>query len=225
MSAIHHTMIKGKPYDAEVEYLYFTPRSGAYIDTMVPPPQRKGKWEIDIKLEGNGQCRFIGYGALDTSNAPNHTVVASPDYGNSYFPFRYAGTWIDDRSMNINDKVRNSVVYEFESGRQIFMVNGVVKSQNSIVGDTTTQDDDNIRLFTMNKNNKNHYATRPIYLYGLRIEHDGVIVRDYKPVRYTDEEGNSRGGLYDNANPSGGPLGNGLYPNIGTGSFSFGSDI
>lgn len=224
MSAIHHTMMPyKKPYDAEVEYLYFTPRSGAYIDTMASPPQYKGKWEIDIKLDGSGKCRFIGYGEM-SSDTPTHTAVAGQDWGYSYFPFRYAGQWVDDRGMHIDDRVRNSVIFEFESERQILTVNGVVKSQRSIVGETTTQGDCTIRLFTTG-NDPRHYTDRIIYLYGLRIEHDGVIVRDYIPVRYTDKEGNIRGALYDRANPNGGPLRNGLYPNMGNGTFLFGSDI
>lgn len=44
------------------------------------------------------------------------------------------------------------------------------------------------------------------------------------PVR-VGSGANAVGYLYDKANPTGGPLGNGLYPNSGTGAFVIGPDI
>ena len=52
-----------------------------------------------------------------------------------------------------------------------------------------------------------------------KVELNGVLVRDFIPVRV-----GSVGYLYDRANPTGGPLGNGLYGNAGSGAFVVGSD-
>ena len=52
---------------------------------------------------------------------------------------------------------------------------------------------------------------------------DSVLVRDFIPVR-VGSGSSAVGYLYDRANPDGGPLGNGLYPNAGTGAFVIGPD-
>ena len=52
-----------------------------------------------------------------------------------------------------------------------------------------------------------------------KITIEGVLVRDFISVRI-----GTTGYFYDKANPTGGPLGNGLYPNSGTGDFVLGPD-
>jgi len=48
----------------------------------------------------------------------------------------------------------------------------------------------------------------------------GQLVRDFISVR-----ANGVGAFYDRANPTGGPNGNGMYYNNGTGTFSIGPDV
>lgn len=55
------------------------------------------------------------------------------------------------------------------------------------------------------------------------ISRGGVLVLDCIPVR-VGSGSSAVGYLYDRANPAGGPLGNGLYPNAGTGAFVVGPD-
>ena len=55
-------------------------------------------------------------------------------------------------------------------------------------------------------------------LYG--IDNSLPLLRDFIPVRV-----GSVGYMYDCANPTGGPLGNGLYPNSGSGAFTIGPDV
>ena len=57
-------------------------------------------------------------------------------------------------------------------------------------------------------------------LYRYVISDPSSVLRDFAPVRI-----GSVGYLYDRANPAGGPLGNGLYPNLGTGNFVLGGDV
>lgn len=56
-------------------------------------------------------------------------------------------------------------------------------------------------------------------VYGFKAWNNGVLVRDLIPVRV-----GQTGYMYDRANPTGGPLGNGLYPNAGAGAFVLGPD-
>ena len=60
-------------------------------------------------------------------------------------------------------------------------------------------------------------------IYSAKIYKVGTLVRDFQPVRI-GSGASAVGYLYDRANPTGGPLGNGLYPNAGTGAFVVGPD-
>ena len=60
-------------------------------------------------------------------------------------------------------------------------------------------------------------------IYGATLSKNSILVRDFIPVR-VGSGASAVGYLYDRANPDGGPLGNGLYPNAGTGAFVVGPD-
>lgn len=47
---------------------------------------------------------------------------------------------------------------------------------------------------------------------------NGVLVRDFQPVRFTNELGQSDGAMYDKVSGQ-------LFRNAGTGSFLFGDDV
>ena len=67
------------------------------------------------------------------------------------------------------------------------------------------------------------YGQCPMRLYACAIHDGSTLVRDFISVR-VGSGANAVGYLYDRANPTGGPLGNGLYPNSGTGAFVVGPD-
>jgi len=63
-----------------------------------------------------------------------------------------------------------------------------------------------------------------VRLYALSFwDANGNLVRDFIPVR-VGSGADAVGYLYDRANPTGGPSGNGLYGNAGTGAFAIGPD-
>ena len=55
-------------------------------------------------------------------------------------------------------------------------------------------------------------------IYGCTIEEGGVLVRDFIPVRFTNEQGVSEGAMYDRVSGQ-------LFRNSGTGVFIVGTDI
>ena len=66
-------------------------------------------------------------------------------------------------------------------------------------------------------------------IYWLKIEKAGVLVRDFQPVCFTNELGQSEGAMYDRRgvggmNRDGTPRDDGLYLNRGTGVFGYGND-
>ena len=60
-------------------------------------------------------------------------------------------------------------------------------------------------------------------LYSMKIWKANTLVRDFVPVR-VGSGASAVGYLYDRANPTGGPSGNGLYGNSGSGAFVIGPD-
>jgi hypothetical protein len=68
-------------------------------------------------------------------------------------------------------------------------------------------------------------------IYGFKVWESGILVRDFIPVRFTNELGVSEGAMFDRANPTvgmnpdGSPRTDGLYRNRGTGVFSWGDDL
>lgn len=75
-------------------------------------------------------------------------------------------------------------------------------------------------LFAINAAGTASLGNNPLRVYFCAIYDGSTLVRDFIPVRK-----NGVGYLYDKANPTGGPLGNGLYGNAGTGEFVVGPDI
>jgi hypothetical protein len=60
-------------------------------------------------------------------------------------------------------------------------------------------------------------------IYSAKFYDGTTLVRDLIPVR-VGSGSSAVGYLYDKANPTGGPLGNGLYGNSGSGAFVIGPD-
>ena len=80
-------------------------------------------------------------------------------------------------------------------------------------------------LYTTANSNGSARTTRArvqLRYFQLWDEND-VLVRDFIPVR-VGSGSSAVGYLYDRANPTGGPNGNGLYGNAGSGSFTVGPD-
>jgi hypothetical protein len=105
-----------------------------------------------------------------------------------------------------------------------------------IVGAITKANTGGTRYFRVNTKSGNGISLSETYSYNfvlfgrniagtvtktknLRIYYAKIGALDLVPVRI----GNV-GYMYDKANPTGGPLGNGLYPNAGTGNFILGPD-
>jgi hypothetical protein len=67
------------------------------------------------------------------------------------------------------------------------------------------------------------YQLNSARYYSLRITNGEDVLSDFQPVR-VGSGSSAVGYIYDKANPTGGPLGNGLYGNSGTGAFTIGPD-
>lgn len=72
-------------------------------------------------------------------------------------------------------------------------------------------------MFAINSDNQPNNLAR-MRLYSLKIYSNGVLVRDFIPVRFTNEQGQSEGAMYDRVTRR-------LFRNSGTGEFIVGPDV
>jgi hypothetical protein len=198
------------PYDAEVEYLEST--GTQYIDTGVVP---NGAMDIDITYSvtaftpsnnialygcvASGRGFFGGLARYGTDNANVYFVnyVDSPVQGLSFeFSTQYRD-WTDGTTYHHNNQ---AVTVMAQTATSLSMSVCARRSASGVIE----------RIGTMR-------------VYACLIYSSGVLVRDFIPVRVGNGS-SAVGYLYDRANPTGGPLGNGLYPNAGTGAFVIGPD-
>lgn len=114
---------------------------------------------------------------------------------------------------------RFSLSSRYVSGRRLFVVNGTTLDSSQVQPAPSTP----IFLFGScrgpGQESVLSYGSKA-RVYGCTISQGGTMVHDYVPVRV-----GSAGALYDRANPTGGPLGNGLYLSATTTALTPGNDI
>lgn len=189
--------VKYKPYDAEVEYIEST--GTQWID---PGVGYFPDFELGIVCPTTDRINAIGTDVLNRFTRRNAS--------NPYWQVVAGGV-----------PVPSSV--PLTTYCEVSYRAGVLKINGATIGSATNPfAEGTLYLFTSAHNIPTAHACKVYYF---RAYHsNGVIVRDYIPVR-VGSGANAVGYLYDRANPTGGPLGNGLYPNAGTGSFIIGPDI
>lgn len=208
------------PYDAEVEYLEST--GTQYIDTGV-----NGGSTVDVLLDflrttGAG----IAWGTiyrLNSSSTATRCMLQCFEQGAQYGRFAF---YTDTRTtpvwltgiFNTRIATRGNLL----SG--VFSIGG--QSQTRAVNAYSQP----ISIYILARNNSvdgvtsvGNICPAGYRIYGCQIRVSGTIVRDFIPVR-VGSGANAVGYLYDKANPTGGPSGNGLYGNAGSGKFGVGPD-
>ena len=191
---------KALPYDAEVEYLESTSTSKQYIDTGITDSWDGLVVTLDISVtDATGERDFFG------SRNPS---------GGGY---NYAGCF---RNLDKNFVLQIGSPYvrygQNDGGRHIHIYDAINKTC-SLDGSTTPAStltwrgsgNNTFKLFQRVLSNSNIQSPSDNKLYASQFVKDGVLVRDYIPVRV----GNT-GCLYDkvtnalfyNANPNGIPF-------------------
>lgn len=185
------------PYDAEVEYLEST--GTQWIDTGIVS---KNDVSYRITCKAIGQVDYIMAGSLvqgvGSSNnrilcyySQNRIAVQRGDYGSSKsIPFDTQ--WHTYYSSKDLIKIDNQ---EFSS---------------AACGNSNGE----FYLFTSSPTPS---STRNLQISKASIYDDGVLVRDFVPVRYMNENGQPEGAMYDRVSGQ-------LFRNAGTGAFNYGND-
>lgn len=191
------------PYDAEVEYL--RSQGGQWIDTGYAVSTQNVKILAKYYFTNPGASATV-WGA----NLPTDRNWFANQYNNRWWfgttQGQFGGsqpTSVTDVEWNIHDGVVNGTV-----GGTAYSgtYSGSVVSGYSVF------------LFAVNQGGQ---AIRTnggfCRLYSFSLYDNGVLVRDFVPVRFTNELGQSEGAMYDKV------IGR-LFRNAGTGAFLYGND-
>lgn len=197
---------KALPYDAELEWM----RSDGtqYIEA---PITLDGYSEVDIKFFIFSGVSAFGarqnwndriYTFFYHANTTDNYICYGFGYGNQLF-----GSYSDPIRLTY---LRNETKM---NAKLRYGASSVITMQFDLVEFTTPG---RCILFGFLNGTEVRKSSSKIYYFTASNQTERV---DMIPVRV----GNI-GYMYDRANPTGGPLGNGLYPNSGTGSFILGPD-
>jgi len=190
------------PYDAEIEYLEST--GTQYIPTGL---LGKNGYDFDYKVVFTklSISEATGIGGEYYTRLSCYIGMVRAD---KTFAYHYKGTNSPIVvASNIEENTDYIVHAHLYAGEQYFIINGV-KSETGTIGGSFISPY-YIRLFSVN-------SERPLYshlkLYYCKIFDNGIIVRDYIPVRV-----GTTGYMYDKVSGK-------LFGNNGTGAFILGPD-
>ena len=185
------------PYDAEVEYLEFT--GTQRILTDIPPKvyDRSLKTSISYQLTSTVGRQLSGCGA-------------------SYFEFCSNAAFVQgDGSCpaDLNQHILDFTGWDTSSSRVLY--DGQKIRANGFVLSTDTSA--HFTFGSLKANSQSNALKAKVYSLSMEYQ-DGTKLLDWIPVRFTNENGETEGAMYDLVSQS-------LFTNQGTGSFVIGPDV
>ena len=202
------------PYDAEVDYLEST--GTQWIDTGVPY-NHTIVFEADIAKTANIASGYL-FGILWASGGASTLRRWGVNWSNDYKRFypQYYTTTDVFYSVDLVNGVKHTIWADANK----FAFDGMVINVTSSTFDPTV--DVSVYLLA-----RHTYAPQldpnPVTgiiawrIFSCKISNGNTLVRDFIPVRFTNELGNSEGAMYDRVSGQ-------LFRNSGTGAFVIGPD-
>lgn len=214
------------PYDAEVEYLEST--GTQWIDTEAAPDYTTDFWVSATVTPLNDGRKVIAGNFTDGSSYEDRRAMSALEFGgiSNGYPFHPRGWFKPNRqagySIFANDPVPRfsiaNIKIEYSLATNTCRLITDDNQYSEIITKQNMNPGRGLRLFSDYRTNKSPIAFG-CRIYAVQISIANTLVRDFIPVRI-----GTTGYMFDRAGPTGGPLGNGLYPNSGTGSFVLGPD-
>ena len=192
-------MIAGLPYDAEVEYLEST--GTQWIDTGYTP---SGPTTFNLSATftpTSSEFDFFGAYRLYTQGS-----MICGCYNKFVFGYNPPNSRIDSASLG-SAEIYAKIEYSLGQSSRTLKVNGTTYSGN---GATFS----NLEVTLFRSNFIGIFKCHAFQIY----DANGILVRDFQPVRFTNENGQSEGAMYDRVSRK-------LFRNAGTGSFTIGPDV
>lgn len=204
------------PYDAEVEYLEST--GTQYVDTGVVPSHLH-----------SATCTFQLRSPLNTSADASGTLFGCfRSWGNAGWSpvFTLQRNEIYNSWGNVFQR-QQSIPFSQNTDKwnTITFRDGYTEVFGIRIGPNTnvSAPQNTAFVFCCNYNGQAWGVGTVKRISLFQLYYGSSLVRYYIPVR-VGSGSSAVGYLYDRANPTGGPLGNGLYGNAGTGAFVIGPD-
>lgn len=194
------------PYDARVEYLQSD--RNQYINTGIGVLNHVISTEIDFAATEVANDRWVfGNYNSQLGNNGNYLIGAYSGwnvyvYGTQYKPSLAQDTARHTVKINVGTKT---------------MFDSMTLHTGNLKRVTSATSDSSIWLFASHKQYRTAHSLAS-RIYSCVIHFDGMLVRDLVPVRFTNEQGQSKGAMYDRVSGQ-------LFANAGTGSFVIGPDL
>lgn len=197
-------MIAGLPYDAEVEYLEST--GTQWIDTGVYGNQSSGA-EVMVswpEISPDQPAFSADNGSISNGGFAVFMSRTLLRYGRNYAGIFKNGIF----------QLSANVFYDIVNKPSVVSVDG-----DSIVPDPSGNfsTEGTVPMFAWRRN-ANIIIKGKARIAFMKMWSGDTLVRDYIPVRFTNEQGVSEGAMYDRVSGA-------LFRNAGTGSFTIGPDV
>lgn len=204
---LRNALMTGKrlPYDAEVEYLFADGGVGAYINSGI-------LWKSSLRVK----CTLARY---QGTSYPLQSFFGARDVSaaNAGYALGF-NTNIKFVSDNSGTRLTSTIncgyyaVYTIDKKPNEVTISGNGQTE-TLTGGPSQAQQGTYPLYIFGLNNVGTAATTGMRLYSLQIWDNGVLVRDYIPVRK-----GTVGYLYDRVSGK-------LFGNAGTGDFVLGADV
>lgn len=199
------------PFDAEIEYLEST--GTQYIDTGVYSNGGMVRYELDFRPSSAKQQDGVHQGYFGLSNNGSRWFGVAATTLRS----RGIGIGLGQSAIWTGLPSVNRYVVAVSSGSAT--VNG---ESVGTAGSVSVARTGNLYLFAINSvgaSGVSSVSPQDCRVYKLKIYgSDSTLVRDFQPVRFTNERGQREGAMYDRVSGQ-------RFDNAGTGSFVLGPDL
>ena len=203
------------PYDAEVEYIGTVNQPSSirsYIDTGVVLQEADGylhQFKVRWRATNQGAWGWFAY------NLTGGTWLGSSASSDSGI---YFGSYTS--RYRLNPVPADYADYELDSSTGLSVDGTLIHS--AVVAPTTAAPNPRGRtlpffLFYDIRFDGQYSRVANCNYASVKIEVDGILVRDLVPVRITNEQGRREGAMYDRVNGK-------IYRNVGNGAFEIGPD-
>lgn len=206
---MRNAMLAGKrlPYDAEVEYLEST--GTQWIDTGIAPTDQTAATLTGQFSRLQGRTRF---GCRDVAYSRQFCIISTATNG---IRFDLGSGGADTSQWEVASDATKLELNARTNSARLTPPTGAAFT-HTFSSNTKKFSNHSILLFAF-YNGTGVSIAQSMVVRSLKISDGGALVRDMIPVRFTNEQGQSEGAMYDRVSGQ-------LFGNQGTGAFVIGPD-
>ena len=194
---------KALPYDAEVEYLEST--GTQWIDTRA---NANSNLSVEIKMANVGTPwnNVNPTGAVLSEPLCRHHINFPTDYVVTYYFGKNDACRIKSKYMPADAEI---FTFKVDAISKKFMLGTVIGTFPNDTFDT------GLSYWLFGRNGTTPPSIGSLRIYSAKLWDGNILARDFIPVRFTNERGETEGAMYDRVSGQ-------LFHNAGTGAFIIG---